>query len=334
MRIGVLGTGQVGGSILLGLRALPHVTVSAWDADPATRSLLIAAGVDVADPADLLTCDVLVLALPTPAALAWLADPPPGCTALVTDACSVTGALAAAAHPRLRHVGGHPMAGTEGSGWTSARSDMFTGAPWALVVDDPALVAQDWLDVAGLVTGLGARVIPVGAQAHDEAVGLVSHLPHVLTAAYGDTLTRAEDDLALVLGASSFDDFTRVSTSPGQRTADLLWHNRAAVRAWVAAFRESLDRVERTLDEVDGAAFAGLFTQAGAARRRRDARRQRWCEPATPVFRGQPADCLGWLRAQGPGSVAIAHIEDAGAAGPAGAARNREIALWGWRFDR
>lgn len=327
MHVGVLGTGQVGGSIVLGLRALSHVRTSAWDADEATRGQLMAAGVAVADPEDLIGCDVLVLALPTPVALDWLTNPPAGCTAIVTDACSVTGALAAAAHPRLRYIGGHPMAGTEGSGWASARAEMFTGAPWALVVDNPELAAEDWLTVAQLVTALGARAVPVGAAGHDLAVGLVSHLPHVLTAAYGDALTRVGDDLALLLGATSFDDFTRVSASPGQRTADLLWHNREAVRAWAAAFRESLDRVERTLDEGDSAAFARLFTDAGAGRRRRDARRKQLVEEPVELIRASPADCLRWLRAHSTGSVAIGSIEEI-----RGTVAT-EVTLRGWRFD-
>jgi len=329
MQIGVLGAGQVGGSILLALRQrVPEVTAVAWDADEATRAHLRTAGIHVVEPAALVACDVLVLALPTPAARTWLADPPSGCTALVTDACSVKGALARVADGGLRYIGGHPMAGTEGAGWASARAEMFTGAPWALVLDDPAPAARDWLTVAGLLLGIGARVVPVTAAAHDAAVGIASHVPHVLTAAYGQALAEVGDDLALVLGASSFDDFTRLSASPGARTADLLWENRPAVLAHLAALRSSLGRIEATLLADDPGLFAASFTRAGEPRRRREAVRARLAEPPALLWAGSAEDCCGWLREQGQAAVVLAEIEPRravlGGDGP--------VTMHGWRI--
>ena len=84
----------------------------------------------------------------------------------------------------------------------------------------PVTSLSDWLDLAALITSLGARVVPATADEHDRAVALVSHLPHLL--AFSLAATAADDRLALTLGAGSFRDVTRVAATNPDLAADFL----------------------------------------------------------------------------------------------------------------
>ena len=119
-----------------------------------------------------------------------------------------------------RYVGGHPMAGTEFSGWTASQEGLFTSAAWAVTFDyarehpgDPAW-AELFTVVCRMAAVVGAEAVPVSVERHDEAVARVSHLPHVIAAALALVGDRG-GTLAQSLSAGSFRGATRVaSTDP------------------------------------------------------------------------------------------------------------------------
>ncbi|WP_279582375.1 prephenate dehydrogenase/arogenate dehydrogenase family protein [Fodinicola feengrottensis] len=100
--------------------------------------------------------------------------------------------------PAARYVGGHPMSGTEKSGFAAADPALFTGRVWVLCLDERTSVA-DWLRLADLYTSAGARVVPATAAEHDSAVAAISHLPHVVASAVA--AGAADEPLALALAA-------------------------------------------------------------------------------------------------------------------------------------
>ena len=71
-------------------------------------------------------------------------------------------------------MGGHPLAGRERGGAISARGDLFIGRPW-VVCRDEETPAWALALVEDFVLDLGAVPIEMTPEAHDEAVGLVSH---------------------------------------------------------------------------------------------------------------------------------------------------------------
>ena len=140
--------------------------------------------------------------------------------------------------PRARFVGSHPMAGTEHSGWAAGNPDLFRDAAWVTCLDDATPVA-DWTPVARLALAVGSRVVPAETGAHDSAVALVSHLPHLLA------LTLAEvgaggGPLALALAAGSFRDGTRVAATRPALIRAMCETNRDAL---VDALDEALGRL-------------------------------------------------------------------------------------------
>jgi hypothetical protein len=178
MRVGVVGLGHIGGSIALAVEdAVGH------DTDPEVVALAQVAGIDTVSPVH--EADIVVVATP----LAHLHDDLVPVLeqiglngATVTDVASVKGPVLAAAAGHPSFVSGHPMAGTERSGWAAADPALFAGAPWLVLVADGADVRRVAM-VCRLALLVGAHPVPIHPASHDRALATVSHLPHVLAAA-------------------------------------------------------------------------------------------------------------------------------------------------------
>ncbi|HEX2272682.1 MAG TPA: prephenate dehydrogenase/arogenate dehydrogenase family protein, partial [Acidimicrobiales bacterium] len=169
-RAAVVGTGLIGGSIGLALRARGwHVT--GRDADPARaaraleRGALDAVGTDT-------EAEITFVATPVGA----VAEAARGALAhggVVTDVGGVKAPIVAdVGHPRF--VGGHPMAGAEQEGVEGSTATLFEGATWVLtptVTTDPEAYAR----VRAVVSSLGANVVALPPDRHDALVALVSH---------------------------------------------------------------------------------------------------------------------------------------------------------------
>ncbi len=274
----VVGTGLMGTSVALALRA-HGVAVHLSDRDPATAEMAAAFGAgEVAGP-DTPPVDLAVLGVPpgrVPAVLAALQGR--GAARAYTDVASTKGglqrALAAAGADPATFVGGHPLAGSERSGPTAARGDLFEGRPWVLTPsttstpDTLALVSE-------LVRLCQASAVVMDPDAHDRAVALVSHAPQVLASLVGARLVGAPDD-AVRLAGQGVRDVTRIAASDARLWTEILAGNATAVA-------DVLDAVARDLDVVRGALREGEGGQVTAALHAGNAGRAR-----LPGKHGQP----------------------------------------------
>ncbi|MEU7842457.1 prephenate dehydrogenase/arogenate dehydrogenase family protein [Micromonospora sp. NPDC049114] len=305
VRAAVLGTGLIGGSLLLRL-ADAGLDVAGWDPDPVTRERARERGVTAPATIEQAVAgrDVVFLCgpLPTlPRTLAQVADlTAPGC--VLTDVGSTKVEVAAAAD-RLgltdRFVPGHPMAGAESAGLTAASPALLTGAAWVLCpATGAATLAFRWL--TGLLVELfEARVVPMSAPAHDSVAALASHVPHLLAGALAGAVQRSPlRDAVLALAAGSFSDGTRVAGTPAERTANMLLGNRERVLRELAEVRVLLDELAGALSAGDAPALTAGYAQAGAAR---SALRGRRFAPADREFPagGDHAVEVAWLRGLG-----------------------------------
>jgi prephenate dehydrogenase len=133
------------------------------------------------------------------------------------------------------------MAGSERSGVTAASATLFDGA-YYILTPAGSTDMDAYRKVHAFVTSLGARVVSVEASAHDEAVAIVSHVPHVAAAALVELASERADSAGgdlLRLAAGGFKDMTRIAAgSPDLWTGICLDNARA-----VAAGLEGLERV-------------------------------------------------------------------------------------------
>ena len=254
----IVGTGLLGASIGLALRALGVDVVLA---DPSRTTVLLARDVGAGRlpaPDDAPPRLVVVAAPPDVTGEVVVAELTANPQAVVTDVASVKGAviaaLRAAGADLTRYVGSHPMAGSERSGPTAARPDLFTGRPWVVVgtersTDEAVLMVRD------LVTDLGATPMLLDAGLHDEAVAVISHVPQVAASLVAARL-RDAGPAALDLAGQGLRDVTRIAAGDPALWTSILAANAAAVLPVLQALRADLDEVIGALGQVAAAARA------------------------------------------------------------------------------
>ena len=264
----MVGLGLIGGSIALALRDRAGTSPATTSTRPRIERALDDGAIDAGgfDP----DAEITFVATPVLAVADQVKRALAETTGLVTDVGSVKSGIAAAIDDP-RFVGGHPMAGSELDGLDGADAAMFEGAVWVLT-PTPTTADSTFSQVAAVVAELGAEVVALPPDRHDQVVAVVSHVPHLTAATLmGLASDRAEEHAALLrLAAGGFRDMTRIASGP---PGDLARHLRREpagdpVRARRADRRPGSD-----------------------ARRRRPRRPRRAARPAAarPRGPGQPA---------------------------------------------
>jgi len=263
-RANVIGLGLIGGSVALGLRRQGW-HVSGEDTETTTaqtaldRGVVDHLGLDPDAEITFVAVPVLASADQVKRALAETAG-------AVTDVGSVKAAICAASDD-TRFVGGHPMAGSELDGLDGAQAELFEGAVWVLTPgpdSDDAVFAQ----VAAVVARLGAEVVALTPERHDQLVAVVSHVPHLTAATLmGLASERAEEHAALLrLAAGGFRDMTRVASGRPGIWLDICAENRVAIVGVLDQLIAGLSDVRDIIDADDRDALHARLTEARQAR--------------------------------------------------------------------
>lgn len=227
MRALIAGLGLIGGSIGMALRA------RGWKIayrDPRV-SLDEARRAGAADDEDDRNIDLVVLATSVDVAVDILKriDAP-----LITSVCSVMQPLRAAAGGK-NFVAGHPLAGSHERGLAAARADLFEGKRW--------FIESRNYEVEEMIRDCGAAGDVVDPQEHDDAVGLTSHLPQVLSTALAAYAERSGVDIRFA--GSGLRTFLRLAGSDASVWKPIVDSNRGAIDKHLNAVIE----IARAMDE-------------------------------------------------------------------------------------
>jgi len=257
-RATILGTGLIGGSFALALRKYtPDMHIVGWDHAEVVLEARKGGAIDKAyfeslEPA-LHGADLIYIALPIGVTLDLLPEIARHAPshALVTDASSTKLRIANAAAELFPQqngpffVGGHPMAGRELAGFAHADADLFRNASYALIseseeVRDPRVSA-----FVKIIEKIGARPLWLGAQQHDYAVGLASHLPQLAVVALASFLYDRLDEngLPITLAGPGLRDSLRLAGSPYSTWRDIVLTNKEVLTS-------ALDLLARRLDDL------------------------------------------------------------------------------------
>ena len=263
-RANVIGLGLIGGSIGFALRERGWF-VTGDDHDRTVTDLATTSGaIDTVglDP----DAEITFVAVPVLAAADQVKRALSETSGSVTDVGSVKSTICATCHDP-RFVGGHPMAGSELDGLDGAQADMFEGAIWVLTPgpdSDDATFAR----IAAVVASLGAEVVALSAQRHDELVAVISHVPHLTAATLmGLASSRAEEHAALLrLAAGGFRDMTRVASGRPEIWLDICAENRPTIVEVLGQLIDGLNDMREVIDADDR---DGLFDRLTAARHAR-----------------------------------------------------------------
>ena len=279
----IVGLGLVGASFAAAVRAAqPDIRLSGVDVDGRTRAVALERGwTDAAwapdDPAFEHCvrggCDLVVLAAPVDVVeqyfehlAAW------DFGGIVTDTASTKSRIAAVAARTLPHpenyLPGHPMAGSEKNGIDGARADLFQGAHWILC-PDAATPAEHFPRLHELVTSLGARVIALPREDHDEAVAVVSHVPHMVASSLMQLASAHADDTGSImrLAAGGFKDTTRIAAGSPKLWCGIAFDNADALKGGLDEMAGILGSFAAALESGDRETFTRLLAEAADARR-------------------------------------------------------------------
>ena len=230
MTVGILGLGLIGGSLARAY-ALEGHTVYAAEKDDQMLSFAILAGA-VQNRLDVTTipdCDLIFLAIYPDGSASWLERHAEYVSkdALVIDCCGIKKEICSRCFPLARqygftYVGGHPMAGSQFSGFKYSRADLFAGAPMVLVppvFDDIQLL--DRVKEALAPCHFGSFSVTT-AEDHDKKIAFTSQMAHIVSNAYVKSPTALEHK---GFSAGSYKDLTRVAWLNPQMWAELFLEN-------------------------------------------------------------------------------------------------------------
>jgi prephenate dehydrogenase len=278
----VIGTGLIGTSVALALR---RAGAAVWlaDADPAAAQLAADIGAGTVLPGGGIPgtdrplsvppggpADVALLAVPPGAVAATLASAQtPGIARWYTDVASVKSLPMAQAQAMgcdlASFVPGHPLSGRERSGPAAARADLFLGRPW-VISPGPVTRPEGVAAIEALARTCGAEPVLASAADHDRWVALVSHAPHVVSAAMAARLAGAADG-ALSLAGQGLRDVTRIAAGDTGLWTQILAANAGPVSEVLAAVAGDLAAVAEALADTArlGGLPAAVPTEAGLA---------------------------------------------------------------------
>lgn len=256
-RVAVIGTGLIGGSFGLAVRAaFPGVHVTGWDR-PQILGRAVARGAITDAAGDLSTAvaaaDLVYVALPVGGIIEHLPEieraARPG--ALVTDTGSTKAAICRAAAHQFAHeklfIGGHPIAGREAGGIENADANLFRNAKYVLVGEEheprSARFAQ-WLQDA-----LGVKPVWLDADTHDWAIAIVSQLPQLVSVALAGVVQDETDETGLPasLAGSGLRDALRLAGSPYDIWRDICLTNTDNIARALDRLGQALDQLRRSL---------------------------------------------------------------------------------------
>lgn len=286
----VVGLGLIGGSVARAVRRERLCgTVLACDRDLSGLDQARAEGVidDGGDDLAVLAAraDMVLIAVPTLSVAEVLRvvrdHARPG--VVITDVASVKGQVTREADRMLgpmknRFVPGHPIAGSEQSGFAASRDGLFRQRK-VIITPSEGTDADAVRAVTALWHGLGADVHGMSVTRHDAVLAATSHLPHLLAYTLINTLARdGQSDIGtraeqgeqtrqiFDYAAGGFAGFTRIASSDPVMWRDIFLANGEATLEVLDRFREELDRMRACITAGEGARMQAYFSRARQAR--------------------------------------------------------------------
>lgn len=164
-------------------------------------------------------------------------------------------------------IGGHPMAGSENEGILSARADLFKNAFYVLTPTQNTK-SDSLVLLHSLLTKIGAKVISISPEEHDEIVSLISHLPHILSTNLVDLVDDEQNKLKNLfkLCAGGFRDMTRIAVSNPKMWLDITFENKIQIIRAINKYIDYLEKFKKALENEDTEYIKNHYNKAKEAR--------------------------------------------------------------------
>lgn len=274
---GFIGLGLIGGSIAKALRKVyPKCRLLAYDINQNALASAVADGVIDIPLSEIKeaisSCDYIFLCAPVSEndknLLLIKEHISPSC--ILTDAGSVKTDI----HKHIKKagledqfIGGHPMAGSERTGYLNSKALLLENAYYILTpcqgVSEEALA-----DFKELISSLGAIPLILTCEQHDYVTAAVSHLPHVIAASLVNLIrdSDSEDGIMKMIAAGGFKDITRIASSSPVMWQQICMTNGENIITLLDAYMEALAKIRRQVASSDAPKLYDFFDQARSYR--------------------------------------------------------------------
>ncbi len=232
MKIAIVGLGLIGGSIAKAISVKTNHKVYGIDISDITvkRAKLIEAIEDRATDEEIVSCDIIILALYPRVAIKWFKSHASLIKegTIVVDTCGIKSNVCymcekIAKENNLHFIGAHPMAGIEKSGFASSKYNLFEGASM-IITPHKGMDIKIVDKICKLSREIGFNHIQVSTpQEHDKMIAYTSQLAHIVSSAY------VKSECALKhkgFSAGSFRDMTRVAKLDEHMWTELFMDNK------------------------------------------------------------------------------------------------------------
>ena len=266
MTVGILGLGLIGGSLARAYSLEGH-RVLCFDRDEQMLSFAMLAGA-VESPLtsdNISECDLILLAIYPEGSAAWLEQNAHHIAkgTLVIDCCGVKTQICRRCFPIANYYGvtvsgGHPMAGTQFSGFKYSRANLFEGAPMVLVpdrYDDPELL--DRAKKALAPCHFGSFSVTT-AEDHDRMIAFTSQMPHIVSNAFIKSPTALEHR---GFSAGSYKDLTRVAWLNASMWSELFLDNREHLLRELDVLINNLSKYRDAISQADEQMLVALLEE-------------------------------------------------------------------------
>ncbi|MCR5293996.1 MAG: prephenate dehydrogenase [Lachnospiraceae bacterium] len=269
--VGFIGLGLIGGSAAKTIkRVYPGTKITAFNRSPEVLDRALAEGVVDKKADETLSafgeCDLIVLCVPVVTALSYMeqlkAIMKPG--AILTDVGSVKGDI----HRRAKElgldacfIGGHPMAGSEKTGYESSSDRLLENAYYILTPSegtDPSRIRA----LSSFISGIGALPLAMPPEEHDRTVAAVSHLPHIISAALVNLVNETDgpEKFMHAVAAGGFRDITRISSSSPKMWQEICLANSRDICRMVDLYIRMLNDYRERISQKESGPLLQIFS--------------------------------------------------------------------------
>lgn len=272
-KIGFIGLGLIGGSIAKSVKQhSPNIEMIATSGHAETIHVAHADGVisndDLPELSAFSDCDLIFLCCPVKKNLEYLKELQPilSPTCILTDVGSVKGNIhhaITALGLEQNFIGGHPMTGSEKTGYQASFPRLFENTYYILT--PTAKTGQAALTkLRDFVIALGARSMIMEPDLHDRAVAVISHLPHIAAAGLVHMIARSDDSEHTMkrIAAGGFRDLTRIASSSPIMWESICASNREQILQAITAYKEILTEIQEKILAEDEQAVLQFFADS------------------------------------------------------------------------
>lgn len=148
----------------------------------------------------------------------------------------------------INFIGGHPMAGSEKTGYKSAKAHLFENA-FYILTPGPNATKEMVDEMVEIVNMTGAVPVVLDPDYHDYTVAAISHLPHIIASALVNTVEELDDDNCYMhsLAAGGFKDITRIASSSPEVWSSICSDNKDKILKVLKKFKENIEVIENEL---------------------------------------------------------------------------------------